>query len=461
MKQRSLFYRQLPLLTGLAILVTVVWVDLNHKRWNNLQGVIFWDIINYYAYLPATIIYGDPGMNFIDDNPAEFQDKIWVQRMPNGRYVNKMSMGMSVAYSPFFLMAHALAKPLGYPSDGYSVPYRFALVMSSLAYLLLGLFFVARILKRWFSPLVISLTMIGIVIGTNLLFYTTIEAPMSHVYSFALFAFFLWTTLQWYDHPSAGWSILLGLLAGWIALIRPTNLLIIILFLTWGITNVSAIKARLQLFLRNYPLILLMVLAATMMWIPQLLYWKYTTGSWLYWSYGDERFFFDQPAIMKGLFSYRKGWLLYTPLMILALLGIIRLRRRLTSAFLPVLLFVLLNIYIVTSWWSWWYGGSFGLRAFIDSYSILALPLAASLEWILSRRIGLKVGLLLVFILLVAHSIFQTFQYYYGSIHWDGMTRAAYRDSFLRLRPGPDFYNLVEPPPSLQERLEEHQGHSK
>jgi hypothetical protein len=196
-----------------------------------------------------------------------------------------------------------------------------------------------------------------------------------------------------------------------------------------------------------------MIVAGFLMWVPQLLYWKYTTGAWLFYSYGDERFFFLRPAIADGLFSYRKGWLLYTPIMVLALAGIPPLRKRLPAAFWPVLLFTVLNIYIVLSWWSWWYGGSFGLRAFIDSYAFLALPLASFLSWVFSQRVWFRVATTIVVLVLVWHSIFQTMQYYYGAIHWDGMNRAAYWNSFLRLRPSGEFYGLITPPETLDEAI--------
>ena len=65
-----------------------------------------------------------------------------------------------------------------------------------------------------------------------------------------------------------------------------------------------------------------------------------------------------------------------------------------------------------------------------------------------------RIAGILLFVLLIAHSIFQTTQYYYGSIHWDGMNKEAYWDSFLRSRPSGEFYELVSPPPSLESVLE-------
>jgi hypothetical protein len=62
--------------------------------------------------------------------------------------------------------------------------------------------------------------------------------------------------------------------------------------------------------------------------------------------------------------------------MIFAFAGIIVLWKRRSPYALPVTIFVPLNIYIIFSWWCWWYGGGFGQRAFIDSYALMAVATA-------------------------------------------------------------------------------------
>jgi len=52
----------------------------------------------------------------------------------------------------------------------------------------------------------------------------------------------------------------------------------------------------------------------------------------------------------------------------------------------------------------------------------------------------------LILALFVYHNMFQTFQYYYGAIHWDAMSKKAYWSSFGHLKPQTDFYNLLENP---------------
>jgi hypothetical protein len=179
-----------------------------------------------------------------------------------------------------------------------------------------------------------------------------------------------------------------------------------------------------------------------------MLYWKEMTGQWLYFSYGsDERFFFDDPAIIKGLFSWRKGLFLYTPLMIFAFAGIISLWIRRSPHVLAMTLFVPLNIYIIFSWWCWWYGGGFGQRAFIDSYVLMAIAAASLLSHAMTTgKSWLKPAVLAAFILLASLGVIQNIQYYNGAIHWDSMTREAYLDSFGRLKPSARFHDLLEAP---------------
>ena len=86
------------------------------------------------------------------------------------------------------------------------------------------------------------------------------------------------------------------------------------------------------------------------------------------------------------------------------------------------------------------------MRALIESYALLALPLAAWIEWITSRKGLLRVALWLLLLAASALSAFHNVRYLYGSIHWDSMTRAAYFDSFFRSRASDRFYSLLEEP---------------
>lgn len=428
-----------------AILLFSIWFQFFAKRWNH-DRIIEWDVISYYSYLPATFIYKDLSLDFVKQNPDKFGPWFWPLKAPNGNYVEKMTMGMSLLYSPFFAIAHFLADPLGYEPSGYSTPYRFAISIGALFYLLLGLLLLRKLLLRHFSDTATAITLILVTLGTNLTWYATIEPGMTHVYSFTLFVLFIYLLEQWIEKATLWNSILFGALCGLISLIRPTNAAIGILILLWGVNNKNTLKGRVNLLLLRWPYIFAMALSAIAIWVPQMLYWKMQTGHFFYHSYGQEGFFFLSPHITDGLFSFRKGWLLYTPVMAVALAGLALLSNFTKGKTLALATFTTFNVYIIFSWWSWWYGGSFGARAFIESYALLALPLAALVQWALSKKIYIKIASATFFGLLLSHSIFQTFQYYYGAIHWDSMTREAYFDSFGRLKPSGRFNNLIAQP---------------
>ena len=206
-------------------------------------------------------------------------------------------------------------------------------------------------------------------------------------------------------------------------------------------------KVRFQLFLKYWKLIVLMIAAFILVWIPQMLYWKMQTGQYFYYSYPDDQgFFFGNPQIIGTLFSWRKGWLLYTPVMIFALIGIWFLWKNYRGFFLPVTIFTVVAVYVTSSWWDWWYGGSFGLRAYIDFYGIFAIPMAAFLSWILRQRKFVRILLLFIFMLVALQSTFHHVQYHYRAIHWMAMTKEAYLDSFWRIRPSEKFNELIREP---------------
>jgi len=368
------------LLSGIAIIVLVIICAAYGKKlnmWGENQ-IIKDDVISYYAYLPATVIFNDLNFEFTKDLPADFEGKIWLQTAPNGKPILRMTMGLAILWLPFFLIAHFYAHISDVSALGYSWPYSLSIFIAALFYLMAGCYFLRKILKRYFSDPIIAITLALIVLATNLMYYVISEPGMSHVYSFALISAFLYYTMQWTDKSSVKNSIILGLLAGLIVLIRPVNILILIFPALYGITSFSGIVDRIT---GKWKMILLAGLAAILVIVPQMIYWKAQTGHFLFNSYMDQgKFFFFKPQIINGLFSYRKGWLIYSPVMILSCIGFIWLKKQAASLFYPVLLFTAINVYIVYSWWCWWYGGSFGSRPMIDMYGIMAIPLASSID---------------------------------------------------------------------------------
>jgi hypothetical protein len=430
----------------LLLVIILLWANFSLAEWKKKEAVITWDVKSYYAYLPAIFIYKDITLSFRDQKP-EYAEWFWPTIAPNGNMVIVTTMGLSILYSPFFFIAHFLTQLIN-PGDanGFTSNYIFMLVMSTVFYVILGLLFLRKMLLRYFNEGITALILITISLGTNLFCYSTIESAMSHAYSFSLVAIFLYYTELWGQSSSAKNSILLGLTSGLITLIRPTNIIIGLLFLLWKTNSLKEIAERLKLIMKHLVKILLIILFAFIVWIPQLIYWRHITGNWFHFSYGSSAgFFFGNPQVLDVLFSFRNGLFVYTPIMLVALFGMFLIIRTSTNA-LAIISYFVLNVYVISSWWCWWYGGAFGGRSFIDSYAIYAIPLGVVYQRTSFLKIAKRIILYFVFGAFIVINVFFTYKYLYGSIHFDSMTPEALFDSFWRLRPRTSFYEKLAIP---------------
>ena len=412
--------------------LTVIQIHLNQVRYHR-NDVLKWDVLSYYSYLPATFIDKDITLKFVtlENNKKDEGIKYWYIEDAKGHRILKYSMGMSVLYAPFFFTAHVLAGTLDYQPDGFSDIYEFFIEFSGLFYLLFGLIYLRKLLLKFYSEKIVAFTLLFVFFGTNLLYYSTFDAAMSHAYTFSLFSIFLYYVFDFYEKTNFKNTIVLGICFGLIVLVRPLNIFFIIPLLLFNINTFSDFKSRVTFFLIHYKYVLVFTLLVTLIMLPQLFYYKYVTGNYFVFSYGKESFYFNRFHLWDVLFSFRKGWLIYTPIMLFALYGIWFMKKQSVGIF-KISIFILLPIYLylVSSWWCWWYGGSFSQRSMIDLYPLLALPFSAFLLKLQNfNSISKKVFIaILSFILLL--NIFQTVQYKYNIIDYDGMTAKEYVQVF-------------------------------
>ena len=436
----------------MVVLISVVLVvkALELKIYDNPRKVIDNDVINFYSYLPATFVEKDITLSFIKKDVPHYVsgNYYWPEiLLPDSTFVIKTTMGLSILYCPFFVVAHVLAEPLGYPADGFSPPYAAALVYACIFWVVLGCVFLRKVLLRRFSETTTTIVLGVTVVATNLLWYASYEAAYSHGFLFGLISLFLYQTERWYQKPSWGSSIALGLKMGLIALVRPTDALVAVYFLLYGITSWRGLSEQLHDYLHRLPMMVAIAVSVLIVWVPQMVYWHSLTGHLFFYSYThDEHFFWLQPKLTKFLFGFRKGWIVYTPVMAFALLGLIPLYKWHRRYFYPTLLFLVLNVYILSCWWCWWYGGSFGQRSMVDCYGLLTVPMAAFVEWMLSRKMIQRIILIVLFTAVGYLSYFHYRQYKHQAIHYEAMTFKAYRDSFGHKHHSERFWELLEWP---------------
>lgn len=398
-----------PRLLFLLLIPSAIFLSFNANRYPD--KLIWSDMEGYYVYLPATFIYGD-------FDKVQVRDKDYLKVLPGtNKIYTKYTCGAAILEAPFFLAAHALSGPLGYPSDGHSAIYSYGLMMAGVFYMLAGLLLLWPVVRRHFSRASTTVALTGLLFGTNLYYYTFFQPAMSHVYGFFLFAALLWLTERLLADTGNKWYwALLGLVAGWLVLVRPTNGVVLLypLYRWWQETRDK------KAFLRSHiPHLALAAGFGIMIFIPQLLYWKYMTGNWITWSYTNEGFiYWKAPKLFKVLFGAWNGWILYSPIVLFPLAGIFMGLRRDQLGERGMLAVMAISTYLFASWWAWWFGGAFGHRCYVEFYALLALPFAAVAEKLLRRKAGMATLAVLCAICIYAN---LEFTYHYSvSAPWDG-----------------------------------------
>jgi hypothetical protein len=118
-------------------------------------------------------------------------------------------------------------------------------------------------------------------------------------------------------------------------------------------------------------------------------------------------------------------------LLLLAVAGVPLLRRFAPPLFLPTVVFLTVDFWVVASWTQWWYGGSFGQRAFVNALPIYALGLAALLEWARTAAARWVIqGAVVLTSFLAAHAMAE---YWLGNIPYDQTTWPLYLHSFGKI----------------------------
>lgn len=413
------------------ILVATFWSASNVMWGKHAHTIVKADGKGYFAHLPAVFIYGDLNFGFFDEIESKYSnDNLFYdyRKYVDGHTYNKYFAGTAFFMAPFFLLAHGITLATGGSADGYSSWYMLSVSWAAIAYMLLSLLLMRSVLRRFgITDSVIMWSVLGIYFGTNWFYYVLAEPAMSHVYSVFLITLFFYLICKWVDGDRSKHLMYAALVFGFILWVRPVNG-IVIFSVPLAFSSFREFRSRIVETVRDigfWPVLL--VIPAIL--LAQLVIYKVQTGKFFIYSYEEEGFNFLHPRMLDILFSYKKGLFLYTPLTLVAVFGNFRWWRWNKFRATVSLLFFFLITYVLSSWWNWYYGGSFSSRAYIEFYLFLLLPFAYLLQkgW----RRWQEVALRAVVVLLILFCQFQTYQYRYMVIHWDNMTKERYWDVFL------------------------------
>jgi len=413
---------------AIACLIITLLIDIFVYKRGYGRPPIRADGFGYYLYLPAIFIHHDIHFRFFHDPDFlaqihayyPFSDLDWAGlKQQDDGFANKYLVGTALMQLPFFLVAWIVARigSVG-PLSGFEFPFQVANCLSASAYFAASVYLLFRIVAMRTSASTARLCLLFALTTTNLVQYASYDGSLSHIYSFFLISGLCATAAK--PDGRNGTALAFGLLLGLAVIVRPTNIVAVLLFLLFP---KSATNTHHHVIRRIALVVGGSIIAAS----PQALIWQITSGNPIFYSYGDEGFNFLQPEVINYLLSVRKGVFFWHPayfLMILSLLMHYRNYRQETIVFLSM---IVLNLYLGSAWWNWWLGGSFGSRQTVDVLPTMIIATGSAFAVLKAARSSIVTALRAIVVVLATINLVLMYGYIAHKIPIDETTWEQYR----------------------------------
>jgi hypothetical protein len=314
---------------------------------------------------------------------------------PTGLRINYAPIGSAILWSPFYVATDAgvrVARALGagVAADGFSRPYIAAITYASAFYGFLAILLSVVAVRQIFG--VADWSAAAVWLGTPLVFYMYVAPGFSHAVSaFAVAAFYL-AWLRARERWSTGGVIVLGAIAGVMAMVREQDAFVAIGpaldYLVHAIRSVRSGRMSLATVVGRAAT---GVVAVAICFLPQAISYVVLYGRFGPHQSVEQKMHWLAPYALQVLASPTHGFLFWTPLAVPALAGLALLALRHPRVSEPSstsgardrawigvvsLLMVASQIYVSGSVASW-QGGAFGQRRLVGLTVLLAVGLAA------------------------------------------------------------------------------------
>lgn len=415
---------------GIIGIISLIIFGISRNESNYVESIGS-DGKGYYATLPALFIYKSLDFNYLTENIDVFKEEPNQRFLVdiNGRKVNKYNIGTAILMLPFFLIACLLSYIFGFQIDGYNSIFQDSIAFAGIFYMLAGFYFVAKLLNTFkISAEKIAVVLVLCFLSTNIINYAIFDASFSHVYSFFTIAAFLYYFRKLFISPSFR-IIKIAALFALIILIRPTNILVIILVLFVAETSEN-LGNFFRKIIQKPQSFLIAVISFAGIILLQCIVWKIQSHQFFANTYPNEGFYWSNPNFIDYLFGFNKGLFIYTPILTISLFGFFSPK---WTGFQKVSLIVFLTsfFYVNAAWWDISFGDSFGQRALIDILTAFMLLLAGISYWPIPAF--LQVTFFIAYLFFSLLSSVQTYQYRNGILHKYGMDYEKFKFSILKL----------------------------
>jgi hypothetical protein len=263
---------------------------------------------------------------------------------------------------------------------------------------------VSMLIQLGFSERIVKPAVLFWLVGTNIGFFILKEPAMSESATYSTLSLYYWALLRWFYMPSqrrgdggepvsaSEWirrAVIVGLFLGFAGAIRQQNILhalaVPLLLMTqsrhlFGQSKRAAIAGGLR------ALSIIAASSAIIFAIPWVV-WYATLGRFqLFMYYNEEHFNWLSPNPWAVLFVWGyHGLFLWHPIFLLASVGLIRFLRTHRDLLAAWLIPLLVQVYLICTWYWLSYGASFGHRGFFTCFPLLLPGFVAFLDYAVQR----------------------------------------------------------------------------
>ncbi len=434
------------------ISIIVIILVIGYFTFNRgIPFILNWDLFGHHAYLANLFHNGTldiQDLSFFEGIQDKYQNTSTLYQfvpLENGHFMIKYTSGWAILMMPFYAIAEVWANLGNYPKDGFSYPYQTMIAIGAFSYFIAGIFVLRKVLTYFFEDKLVALLLILVVFGTNFFFMQFASLGISHNLEFFLVSLLLLFTIKFHQEISLKNGVLLAAIVGLIGLVRPPDLILTLIPITWNIVDYGSMRQKIKYFFKHYREILIVIfLTFVLTFSPQFIYWKFISGSFIVDSYANnsgEGFDWFTPYILDVLFSFKKGWLLYTSLMFFALFGFYFWIKSTAKNGQNSLIVFLIFLYLVSCWTTWWYAESFSQRALVDIYPLLTIALGFFILRIKESKF--KLFFLGLISLSFIFNLFQTYQMTNGILDGSRITKDYYSSTFGQIAGVTDYQKTL------------------
>jgi hypothetical protein len=372
--------------------------------------IVVGDAVHYFVYLRSLVF--DRDLHFqneyfrlygLDPHASPPADTEWVYTpLATGYTRNLMPIGTAIVWAPIYLCVTAGAWGLhlaGLTSvpDGYARVFQASAGFSGILAATIGAWLSFLLARALFGATVALWATLAVWLGSSAIYYSLVSPTYSHACSMLATSASLYVWWRSRAERTPGRYALVGALVGFAALIRPQDVVFLVAPLLDTVQDLREPGASrwrdavLHAFIS--------IGAACVVFVPQMIVWTVLYGSPLLVPQGSGFMRWTDPQLAAVLFSSFRGLFTWTPVLLVAVLGLGSLGRERRHLAIVLVVIVVLSWYVNASVADWWAGEAFGARRFVSCFPIFVVGCGAIVERWRDRPMALVAGVVLIVLL--------------------------------------------------------------